>query len=315
MKNVFLFPGQGTQYPGMGSDLYKEFSSVRELFELASSLSGLDLRRILSEGSEEELKQTKTAQIYISLVNVSAAEALRERGLEAESCAGFSLGEYSALWYAGVLSTEDLFKAVVKRGELMSEAIRELPDSAGGLGMLAVLGLTYGEVSDVLAPLQQRGLEIYIANYNAARQIVLGGRTEALEQAEPGLDEAGAMRCVPLKVEGPFHTPLMRGAAEPFAAFLEEEIHFSDPRIGLYSNVTGKPVLRGREIAGLAVRQIYSPVLWVDVETNIMEDGVKGLWEVGPGNVLTGLWRQFNRRLACSPMGTLEQIQAFSASA
>ncbi|WGK68245.1 ACP S-malonyltransferase [Candidatus Haliotispira prima] len=308
--NIFLFPGQGTQYPGMGKDLYENFAGVRELFRCAGEIASLDLQEILFNGTEEQLKQTNITQIGITLVNLSIATVLREKGVEAEAAAGFSLGEYSALWYAGVLSAEAVFQAVVERGRVMDECCRQLnAQSTRPAGMAAVLGLHYDEVAAALKPMQDAGQQIYIANYNAAKQIVIAGSGEAIAAAEAEMDSAGAMKYVVLKVGGPFHTPMLKSAAEAFAPFLQSKLEFAQPRLALYSNVTGKRVGPETDLAGLALQHIYSPVLWVSIEESLKADGFGRALEIGPGNVLTGLWRQFLRKEPCLPLGTLEQIE------
>ena len=314
MSNVFLFPGQGAQYSGMGKDLFDSFSSVRELFHCASDIASLDLQEILFSGTEEQLKQTNIIQIGITLVNLSVATVLREKGIEAQATAGFSLGEYSALWYAGVLTTESVFQAVVERGRVMDQCCRKLNAQASQpAGMAAVLGLTYDEVATALAPLQAKGEHIYIANYNAVKQIVIAGSGAAIAEADSVMQDAGAMKYVLLKVSGPFHTPLMQSAAEEFSRFLREKVHFSQPQLALYSNVTGKRVAPGSDLAELALQQIYSPVLWVNIEESLKAEGYSQAMETGPGSVLTGLWKQFLRKQPCQTLGTLEQIESLVA--
>ncbi len=320
MSTIFLFPGQGAQYPGMGKDLFDHFASVRELFRCASDIAALDLRQILFEGDEEQLKQTNITQIGITLINLSAASVLREKGVEGQATAGFSLGEYSALWYAGVLSTEAVFRAVVERGRLMDECCQQLnaSDDSGSealpAGMAAVLGLSHDEVTAALQPLQDAGEQIYIANHNAAKQVVIAGSGAAIATAGAAMDAAGAMKYVVLKVGGPFHTPLLKSAADNFAPFLQNELEFAPPQIALYSNVTGQKIgPEASDLAELAFRQIFSPVLWLNIEISLKADGFGPAVEVGPGSVLSGLWKQFLRKEPCRPLGTLKQIEAFTA--
>ena len=306
MKTIFLFPGQGAQYPGMGQKLYDNFSSVRELFRCAGEIAGLDLAKILFEGTEEQLKQTRIAQIGITVVNISVATVLRERGLEAAATAGHSLGEYSALWYAGALCAEATFEAVALRGRLMEQCCCKLQAGGRPAGMAAVLGLGYDEVMAVLKPIQQQNEPIYLANYNAPKQIVIAGSAQALNAAEPKMEAAGAMRYVPLKVSGPFHTPLMKAAAHEFAPFIEKPGLFAQPKIAFYSNVSGKQT--SDQLARLAVEQIYSPVLWLKVEEALKADGFGPAFELGPGAVLSGLWKQFLRKEPCKPLNDLRDM-------
>ena len=302
MKAIFLFPGQGAQFPGMGQKLYDNFPSVRELFRCAGEIAGLDLAKILFEGTEEQLKQTRIAQIGITVVNISVATVLREHGLEAAATAGHSLGEYSALWYAGVLCAEATFEAVALRGRLMEQCCQKLQDERPA-GMAAVLGLGYDEVMAVLKPMQQQNETIYLANYNAPKQIVIAGSARALDAAEHKMEAAGAMRYVPLKVSGPFHTPLMESAAREFAPFIEKPGLLAQPKIAFYSNVLGKQT--SERLAELAVEQIYSPVLWLKTEEALKADGFGPAFELGPGAVLSGLWKQFLRKEPCRPLNDL----------
>ena len=311
MSYIFLFPGQGAQYPGMGQDLYQNFASVRELFQCASDIALLDFKKLLFEGSEEQLKQTHITQPGVTLINLSVATVLREKGLNAAATAGHSLGEYSALWYAGVLSTEDVFRSVVERGKLMDKCAQQLHTEIGGGGMAAVLGLEYEDVATAILPMQDDGKQIYIANHNATKQIVIAGSNTAIAEAEAILDEAGAMKYVILKVSGPFHTPLMKQAAEELAPFLRHKLQFNQPKLSLYSNVTGQKIEAGNNLIELELQQIYSPVRWLDIEKSLKADGYGQALEIGPGTVLCGLWKQFLRKEPCIPLGTVAQIEAF----
>jgi len=197
MKTCYLFPGQGAQYPGMGKDLWENSEEVKKLFTTVSDITGKDMKSLLFEGSEEDLKATDNTQLAITLVNVSASIVLKEKGIVPQGCAGFSLGEYAALWQAGVLSVEDLFRIVKIRGEVMEKACRSLDTPEGSPGMAAVVGLSS---DDVKAALSKVPGSIYMANDNSPIQTVIAGEKKALEAAESLMDEAGAMKYVILKV-------------------------------------------------------------------------------------------------------------------
>ncbi|MBB6479704.1 acyltransferase domain-containing protein [Spirochaeta isovalerica] len=305
MKTCFLFPGQGAQYPGMGRDLWENSEEVKELFKTVSNITGKDMADLLFEGSEEDLKATDNTQLAITLANVSSSIVLKEKGIEAHGAAGFSLGEYAALWQAGILGTEDLFRIVKMRGEVMEAACNALDGPEGRPGMAAVVGLAS---ADVKAALDKVSGTIYMANDNSPIQTVIAGEAKALEAAEAVMDEAGAMRYVVLKVSGPFHTPFMDGARQDFVANLKD-FTFKDPIIPVYSNVTGKIIASGSEAKELAGSQIISPVQWVAEEQSILDDGYERILEVGPGMVLTGLWKSFYRKMKCQPAGKIDAIE------
>jgi len=287
----------------MGMDLFKHSDRVKELFQKASTLTQMDLFKILSEGTEEELKSTEIAQVVITLVNLAVSEALRERGIYPNGVAGFSLGEYAALAEAGVLSIEDTFKLVQIRGALMEQASRKWDSAEGKAGMAAVIGLEASRIEEILSGIE----DVYPANYNSPLQTVISGTARGLSQAEEKLKQSGAKRVIRLKVSGPFHSPLLREAKERFEAVLREVV-FQDPRIPLYSNVTGNRIASGEEAKRLASEQIVSPVRWTTVEEEIKLEGYDELLETGPGTVLTGLWKTFCANPVCVPVGKWEEI-------
>ncbi len=222
MSTCFLFPGQGAQYPGMAKDLWETSAKVKELFSLASDSTGMNCERLLFEGSEEELKATDKTQVAMTLASVAASLVLREHGIEPDGCAGFSLGEYSALYEAGVIRLEDLFPIVKARGELMEKASRSLDAAAGGTGqagMAAVLGMDFSAALEVLEA--QASKEIFLANHSSPKQIVLAGTGSGLAAAEEQFKAAGARRYVILKVSAPFHSPLLEEAAIDAERWLE----------------------------------------------------------------------------------------------
>ena len=305
MKNVFLFPGQGAQYPGMGRDLWEKSAAVKALFRLASGVMGRDMETLLFEGSADDLKATDKAQGAITLANLAAAAFLRERGIVPAAAAGFSLGEYAALAAAGVLGEEAVFSLVKIRGELMEKASRALDTQAGRAGMMAVMGLDFPEVERALGDAGIK--DAFAANYNSPAQTVVSGTAEALAAAEAALKAAGARRCIRLAVSGPFHCPLLGEAREGFAAELRG-CDFADPNITVYSNVTGKAIETGEEARRLAVEQITRPVLWAAIEKNILAAGCERVLEVGPGTVLAGLWKAVCGEPPCLPAGSAEAI-------
>jgi [acyl-carrier-protein] S-malonyltransferase len=306
MKTVFLFPGQGAQYQGMARDLRDAGDKVKALFDFASEKTDMDLTKLLFEGSEEELKATDKTQIAVTLASLAASLYLKERGITPDGTAGFSLGEYPALYEAGVIAREDIFPLVKIRGELMEKASRNLDSDTGKSGMAAVIGLSYDEVVPVLD--QLKGDAVYPANYSSPIQVVLAGTAEGLKKAEALFEEAGAMKYVHLNVSGPFHSPLLKEASDGLREALKD-MRFGDPQIPVYANASGKRVQTGEEAKEMLVKQIISTVRWVDEEQAILDDGFEEYLEVGPGKVLSGLWKSFYKQKRCRPAGTVEAIE------
>ncbi|MEJ5189778.1 MAG: ACP S-malonyltransferase, partial [Breznakiellaceae bacterium] len=290
----------------------------------------MDLRKVLEEAPEEELKRTDMSQPLITLVNLSAAAVLRERGIQPAACAGFSLGEYAALVEAGVLSVEDCFRLVVARGKAMQamadrltaegapQAPREdagasgvpSPSAGGAPGMAAVLGLSEEEVEQLIHRWQkEETLPLYAANFNSPRQVVVAGTWVALSLAEERFKAAGARRVVRLKVAGPFHSPLVADAQKIFAPVLDT-VPFKDPVIPLFSNVTGSLVKTGAEARALALRQIVESVRWTREEAELARLELDGVLEVGPGKVLQGLWKEIGSSVPAFGAGTWAEIEA-----
>jgi [acyl-carrier-protein] S-malonyltransferase len=303
VKTCFLFPGQGAQYPGMAKDFFETSKAVRDLFALASDASGIDLKKLLFEGSEEELKQTRNTQLAVALAGSASAICAREHGVQPEGCAGFSIGEWPALAEAGVIGYEDMFRLVAERGRLMDEAGAR----SGGSTMSAVINLSPAAIEKAIA---DAGLKnVWVANYNSPTQSVISGTEPDVAAAEEAVKAAGAKRAIRLKVSGAFHSPIMAYAGDLFADALKTVV-FADPKIALFSNVTGKRVGSGAEAKSLAARQIVSPVRWIDEEAAILAEKPVFCAETGPGTVLAGLWKAVGGEVPCYPFGTLDQISA-----
>jgi [acyl-carrier-protein] S-malonyltransferase len=293
MKKGYVFPGQGSQFPGMGKDIYDTVSGAKELFEQANSVLGFRLSDIMFGGTEEELKQTSVTQPAIFVHSVVMAKLLGSN-FKPDMVAGHSLGEFSALVAAGGLSFEDGLKLVSKRASAMQKACELVPST-----MAAILGLEDDKVEEVCGKIQ--GV-VVPANYNCSGQLVISGEVEAVKRACEELTAAGAKRALILQVGGAFHSPLM----EPARRELESAIAatpFSAPVCPVYQNVSARPVIDPEEIRSNLVAQLTAPVLWTQTMNAMLADGLTELVEVGPGKVLQGLFKKANRDLAVSSAG------------
>lgn len=315
-KYAFLFPGQGAQAPGMLKDVAENSKSAEKVIDDVSSLIGLDMKKLMWESSAEELSRSDNSQIAITTASIATMAALKDKEIEPSAVMGFSLGEFPALYAAGVLSFEDVIKVVRQRGLIMQKVCEKIAAENEGHapGMSAILGLAPEKVVEIAKSVK----DAYAANMNSVKQTVISGTFDALTQAEEKAKEAGARRAVRLRVAGPFHCPLMQEAADEFEKVLKD-VKFNDPKIHLFSNVTGKEVVHGEEAKSSAVLHLTHPVLWTDEEAvlaNIIsvEGGIENwaVYEVGPGKVLSGLWGQteFGASLAALPVNTQENLAA-----
>ena len=257
----------------MGKDLAEKF------LDRANAVLGFDLKKIVFEGPEDELKQTAIQQPAIFTVSAAAFELLKAKGLTPTAVAGHSLGEYSALYAAGVLSFEDGVRTVNLRGQYMQEAV-----PAGQGAMAALLG---GDRETIAHICKEVG-HVWPANYNSPGQIVISGAKNDVDKAMAELKAAGVKKIIPLAVSAPFHCPLMQPAAEKLAAQLDR-IEFSDAKVPVYANVTARPATAASEIKQMLIKQVTGSVLWEDSVLRMISDGVSEFVEVGPGKVLTGL--------------------------
>ncbi len=303
-KICFLFPGQGAQYKGMGKDMFDKSPAVRELFVKASDLTGIDVPNLLFEADEEELKKTENTQVAITAVNLASWKLLLESGLTPAMAAGFSLGEFSALVAAEVITEETVFPMVKERGIIMARVADKLSAGDNGPGMAAVMGLEPEKVQELC---EASGLELYAANFNSAVQTVVAGTWEALSQGKDFFSKNGAKRWIPLKVSGPFHSPLLQEAREDFSSVVEAAV-FGDPTISLISNVSGKVVENAAEAKKLCIEQVTSPVRWTTEEATVKALEASACIEAGPGKVLGGLWNKTGYDIPCYPAGTIEEI-------
>jgi [acyl-carrier-protein] S-malonyltransferase len=309
---AFLFPGQGAQYQGMALDILDAGSpGVKALFALASEVMGRDMRTLIAEADGETLKRSDISQPAITLANLAAAAYLEELDILPGAAAGFSLGEYAALVAAGVVDAETCFRLVKARGKAMQDAADRLNagDPAGAPGMAAIIGLDPETVATLIARWKAEGLlDLYGANFNSRSQVVVSGTAAALDEAALRFKEAGARRVVRLQVAGPFHSPLISGAAEVFGPVLAAT-EFKDPSLPLFSNVSGGRVNSAAEVKALALRQITEPVRWTAEEKAVAALEIDAVLETGPGKVLQGLWKDAETGIPSFPSGTAADIK------
>jgi [acyl-carrier-protein] S-malonyltransferase len=278
MKKAYVFPGQGSQYPGMAKDLYESNASAREMLEKANEILGFRITDIMFDGTAEDLKQTRVTQPAIFLHSVLLARCLPD--FRPDMVAGHSLGEFSALVAAGAMDFEEGLKLVAIRAEAMQKACEKVPGT-----MAAVLALETSKVEEICASCE--GI-VVAANYNCEGQIVISGEKEAVEEACAKMKEAGAKRALTLPVGGAFHSPLMEPARTELAEGIEKA-RFSTPVCPIYQNVTALPSTDPAEIKANLLAQLTSPVRWTQSVRNMIADGAGSFVELGPGKVLQGL--------------------------
>ncbi|OQX91831.1 MAG: [acyl-carrier-protein] S-malonyltransferase [candidate division Zixibacteria bacterium 4484_95] len=280
---AFLFPGQASQYVGMAADLYSEFEIVREYFDKADDILNMDLKRTCFNGPDEKLVRTEYTQPAIFVHSVAVDAILRKVGFRPQLAAGHSLGEYSALVSAGVLSFEDGLKTVKLRSQLMQKCCDEYPGT-----MAAIVGLSYDKVKDVVNDIDG----VVPANYNSPEQVAISGFTHSVETACDKLKETGAKRAIMLAVSGAYHSPQMQYAKEKMAEYINS-LEFGKFDFPVIANVTAEAVDNPAKIKSLLCEQIISPVLWYPSILLMMKKGVREFYEVGPGKVLKGLLKRF----------------------
>lgn len=297
-KVAFMFPGQGAQYVGMGKDFYETYDTAKEVFELASEVSGLNIADICFT-ENDKINITEYTQIAMLATEVAILKVLEENGVHADICAGLSLGEYGALAAADVCDLKDLFELIRKRGIYMQQAY-----PVGG-AMSAVLGLN---MEDVDAVCKQCDGIVSVANDNCPGQIVITGEEQAVKQASERLMEKGAKRCIPLTVSGPFHSKLLEGAGEKLAKELSK-VTLRDPKIPYVCNLECAPVTKKDKIAKLLEKQVSGTVRFRESIEYMIADGVDVFIEVGPGKTLSGFVKKINRDVKVYQVATVEDLQ------
>ena len=295
-----FFPGQGAQYPGMGQSVYQASHAAQQVFTCASDITGQSVTKLCFESTKEELSRTVNSQIAIFTCSIAVLETLKEQGVQFDSCAGFSLGEYTALAASGILSLEDALRLVQKRGELMQQAA----DQTDGC-MAAVLGLQDEVVEKICT--ETDGIVLPV-NYNCDGQLVIAGTKQAVQSAVDACRDAGARRAVPLAVSGAFHTPLMAEAAAQLRTFAAT-LTIHTPSIPVYTNITAQ-LLSIADLPAHLEQHMISPVRWKALVQNMLANGHTAALEIGPGKTLTGFARRISKQLSCTPVESMESVLA-----
>ena len=306
-KTALFFPGQASQYVGMGKDLFENSADVRSLYQLASDELHVDIAKLSFEGPAEQLKQTRFTQPAILVHSLAVLTILGDEMPPFDFAAGHSLGEYGALAVAGALSAEDAIKAVVRRATLMEEACVAQPGT-----MAAMLGMTEEQVRTACEKASAAGV-VVPANFNSNAQIAISGSIKGVEEAVRVAREMGAKRAIMLEVGGAFHSPLMASAQTGMKEYLTG-VKIESPRVPVIANVTAGPVTSAAQIRELLVAQITSPVKWSQTMAYLVSQGVTRIIEIGPGKVLTGMAKREMNPETMINLDTLADIQAFAAA-
>lgn len=305
MKRAFLFPGQGAQSVGMGKDIYEKYEVAKKIYDKASEVSEIDVKRLCFEGPEEELNQTKNTQIAILTTSLAILEVLKEKGIKADIAVGLSLGEYGALIYAGILSLEDGIRLIQKRGYYMETL---LPKEK--YLMAAVIGLEVSKIEEICTRLGKEGKFVVPANYNCSVQTAISGTKEAIEEAMELLKQAGAKRVVPLKTSGPFHTSKLEEAKKAYEKELEE-VPFHTGNCKVIKNIDGTYYTETDNIKEILANHIISPVRFDKAIQQMAKEGIVEYVEIGPGKVLTGFVKKDNKEANTYAIHSIETLEEY----
>lgn len=297
-KIAFVFPGQGAQYTGMGKDFYEKYDRAKEVFAIAGKVSGLSMEELIFQ-ENEKLHITKYTQIAMLAVELAIYRVLKEQGIQPSVNAGLSLGEYAALTASGGLSVRDALTLIVKRGALMQEAV-----PTGG-AMTAVIGFSNHMIEEICD--KTEGI-VSVANYNCPGQTVISGEEEAVNKAVLALQDAGAKRCIPLNVSGPFHSQMLTGAGKKLSEELEK-VDIGEIKVPYVSNVTADYVTDKETVKDLLEKQISSPVRWQQSVERMVSDGVDTFIEIGPKKTLTGFLKKIAPQCAGYHVETVEDME------
>lgn len=303
-KRLFMFPGQGSQYVGMGKEFYEQIPEAKEVFDLASKVTGLDIPALCFE-ENEKINITEYTQICMLTTEAAIYAALKAKGITCDVTAGLSLGEYGALIASGAMTMEDAFKVVRQRGIYMQEAV-----PTGG-AMSAVIGM---DAEPILAICEETAKEmnqvVSIANYNCPGQIVITGQVDAVTKAGEKLTEAGAKRVIPLKVSGPFHSKMLTGAGEKLAETLKD-VEIGEITVPYLANVNADYVTSKEQVKPLLVEQVSSSVRWQQTIEKLIAEGVDEFVEIGPGRSLSGFIKKIDRSLNVVNIDKLEDFEKY----
>jgi [acyl-carrier-protein] S-malonyltransferase len=306
MKTAFLFPGQGAQVVGMGKDIYEKYEVARKIYDKASEISGIDVKKICFEGPEEELMKTENTQIAILTTSLAVLEVLKENKIEADYAVGLSLGEYGALIYGGFISLEDGIRLIQKRGYYMGNLL-----PSGEYAMSAIMGLESTKIEEICKDIRDNGKFVVPANYNYSGQISISGESEAIDIAIEKLKEAGARKVIKLKTSGPFHTEKLEKAKEAYSKELENVNFQKGNGVKVIKNLDGTIYSKDDNLKDILAKHIVSPVRFDKAIQLMKEENIERFIEVGPGKTLTGFIKKEIADAKLFNLNSLENLEAF----